>query len=102
MTPPASSDGDKSCSRPVPERQDQDIEMTSAEPGQDGRGDKHDNGIENEDDGEEIMPDHYFEGGKIPVFKPTMEQFRDFARFVRKIDHYGMQSGIVKIIPPKE
>ena len=23
------------------------------------------------DDGEDIEPDHYFEGGKIPVFKPV-------------------------------
>ncbi|KAF2016556.1 hypothetical protein BU24DRAFT_422916 [Aaosphaeria arxii CBS 175.79] len=50
----------------------------------------------------EIEPDHYFEGGKIPVFKPTMEQFRDFKRFVDKVDKYGMKSGIVKVIPPKE
>ena len=31
-----------------------------------------------------------------------MDQFRSFKEFVRKIDHYGMQSGIVKIIPPAE
>ena len=31
-----------------------------------------------------------------------MEQFRDFKRFVDKIDHHGMQAGIVKIVPPKE
>jgi hypothetical protein len=23
------------------------------------------------DDGEDIEPDHYFEGGKVPVFKPV-------------------------------
>ena len=55
-----------------------------------------------EDDGEEIKPDHYWDGGKIPVFKPTMEQFRSFKKFVDKIDKYGMKSGIVKVIPPKE
>lgn len=27
--------------------------------------------LESDDDGEEIEPDHYFEGGKIPVFKPV-------------------------------
>lgn len=32
----------------------------------------------------------------------TMDQFRDFAAFVRKVDKYGMQSGVVKIIPPQE
>ncbi|KAF2772285.1 hypothetical protein EJ03DRAFT_348668 [Teratosphaeria nubilosa] len=55
-----------------------------------------------EDDEEEIEPDHYWDGGKIPVFMPTMNQFRDFKRFCERIDHYGMKSGIVKVIPPKE
>lgn len=31
-----------------------------------------------------------------------MEQFRDFQWFIEKIDKYGMKSGIVKVIPPKE
>ncbi|KAF2397044.1 hypothetical protein EJ06DRAFT_158545 [Trichodelitschia bisporula] len=56
---------------------------------------------DNEDIGE-IEPDHYFGDGKIPIFKPTMAQFRSFKRFVDKINKYGMKSGIVKIIPPKE
>lgn len=85
------------------------------------------------EDEEEIVPDHYYEGGKVPVFKPvsilpapesshlwhmkdgpavasfiiltypqTMNQFRSFKEFVQKIDKYGMKSGIVKVIPPKE
>jgi hypothetical protein len=54
------------------------------------------------DDIGDIEPDHYYEGGKIPVFKPTMAQFHDFAKFIAKIDKYGMKSGIVKVIPPKE
>ncbi|EMD87602.1 hypothetical protein COCC4DRAFT_59467 [Bipolaris maydis ATCC 48331] len=54
------------------------------------------------DDGEDIEPDHYFEGGKIPVFKPTMDQFRNFKRFIDKVDKYGMKSGIIKVIPPSE
>ena len=29
-----------------------------------------------------------------------MDQFRSFPEFVKKIDKYGMKSGIVKIIPP--
>ncbi|KAF2878395.1 hypothetical protein BDV95DRAFT_589331 [Massariosphaeria phaeospora] len=58
--------------------------------------------LDSDDDGEEIEPDHYFEGGKIPVFKPTMDQFRNFKRFIDKIDKYGMKSGIVKVVPPKE
>ncbi|KAJ5082590.1 hypothetical protein N7532_011633 [Penicillium argentinense] len=51
---------------------------------------------------EDIEPDHYYGGGKIPVFKPTMDQFRDFQKFINKIDKYGMQAGIVKVVPPKE
>lgn len=31
-----------------------------------------------------------------------MDQFRSFKDFVNKINHYGMKSGIVKIVPPPE
>ena len=31
-----------------------------------------------------------------------MNQFRSFKEFIRKIDKFGMKSGIVKVIPPKE
>ena len=31
-----------------------------------------------------------------------MDQFRSFKTFISKIDKYGMKSGIVKVIPPKE
>lgn len=31
-----------------------------------------------------------------------MKQFESFKKFVDKINHYGMKSGIVKIIAPKE
>lgn len=31
-----------------------------------------------------------------------MDQFRDFQKFIHKVDGYGMKSGIVKIIPPEE
>ena len=55
-----------------------------------------------DDDEEEIEPDHYWDGGRVPVFKPTMDQFRSFKKFVEKIDKYGMKSGIVKVIPPPE
>ena len=49
-----------------------------------------------------ITPDHYYDNGTIPVFKPTMEQFRSFPEFIKKIDHYGMKTGIVKVVPPQE
>jgi hypothetical protein len=64
-----------------------------------------------------ILPDHYYDNGRIPVFKPvgrlltrvlranvlqTMDQFRDFERFITRVNDYGMQSGIIKVIPPPE
>ncbi|KAI5787065.1 JmjC domain, hydroxylase-domain-containing protein [Geopyxis carbonaria] len=51
---------------------------------------------------EEITPAYYYENSGIPVFTPSMDQFRSFKKFVDNINHYGMKSGIVKIIPPKE
>ncbi|KAK0639078.1 hypothetical protein B0T16DRAFT_394869 [Cercophora newfieldiana] len=48
----------------------------------------------------EVLPDHY--SGTVPVFRPTMKQFRDFKLFMEKVDQYGMKSGIIKIIPPDE
>jgi hypothetical protein len=48
LTPPTSEDNDKRDERLSSELSDIDS-----------------------DDGEDIDPDHYFEGGKIPVFKPV-------------------------------
>lgn len=48
----------------------------------------------------EVTPDHW--SGTVPVFKPDMFQFKDFKKFMEKVDSYGMKSGIVKIIPPQE
>jgi hypothetical protein len=31
-----------------------------------------------------------------------MAQFRDFKKYVDKIDKFGMKSGIVKVVAPKE
>ncbi|EIN04471.1 JmjC-domain-containing protein [Punctularia strigosozonata HHB-11173 SS5] len=38
----------------------------------------------------------------IPVFKPTMAEFRDFEGYMKAIECWGMRSGIVKVIPPQE
>ncbi|KAF9554238.1 hypothetical protein CPC08DRAFT_696904 [Agrocybe pediades] len=38
----------------------------------------------------------------IPVFKPTMEEFRDFEAYMNRVECWGSRSGIVKVIPPKE
>jgi hypothetical protein len=49
-----------------------------------------------------IKPAFYHDNGGIPVFKPTMEEFRNFSIFVENIKDYGLRAGIVKVIPPKE
>ncbi|KAJ4500376.1 JmjC domain, hydroxylase-domain-containing protein [Lentinula lateritia] len=38
----------------------------------------------------------------IPVFRPTMEEFRDFEAYMNMVECWGKYSGIVKVIPPKE
>lgn len=41
----------------------------------------------------------------IPVFEPTMEEFEGqggFYGYVKRIEKYGLRSGVVKVIPPKE
>lgn len=38
----------------------------------------------------------------VPVFLPTMAEFKDFAKFIRDIEPYGMETGIAKVVPPKE
>ena len=48
----------------------------------------------------EIKPARFEDG--IPIFEPTMEDFRDFKKYVSGTEPYGMQSGIVLINPPEE
>jgi hypothetical protein len=48
----------------------------------------------------EVKPDRYENG--VPIFTPTMEQFRDFQKYVTAVNPYGMQTGIVLIDPPEE
>jgi len=31
-----------------------------------------------------------------------MDQFRDFEKFINRVNYYGMKTGIVKVIPPAE
>ncbi|WFD35246.1 hypothetical protein MCUN1_002097 [Malassezia cuniculi] len=46
--------------------------------------------------------DSYSGAEGIPVFTPTMAEFSDFYAYCRAIDPWGMKSGIVKIVPPRE
>ena len=38
----------------------------------------------------------------IPVFRPTLNDFQDFEGYMMRVEPWGVRSGIVKIIPPKE
>ncbi|ONH64916.1 DNA damage-responsive transcriptional repressor RPH1 [Cyberlindnera fabianii] len=38
----------------------------------------------------------------VPVFRPSIDEFRDFYRYMTSINKHGMRSGIVKVIPPAE
>lgn len=42
---------------------------------------KQGQGQEQEEDIGEVLPDHW--SGAVPIFKPTLHQFKDFNRFVR-------------------
>ncbi|KHN98322.1 regulator of deoxyribodipyrimidine photo-lyase PHR1 [Metarhizium album ARSEF 1941] len=55
---------------------------------------------DDDDDIGEVLPDDW--SGAVPIFRPTWHQFKDFQKFMKKVDRYGMKSGIIKIIPPKE
>ncbi|KAK6464176.1 JmjC domain, hydroxylase-domain-containing protein [Scheffersomyces coipomensis] len=48
-----------------------------------------------------VIEPAYYSGG-VPVFEPTMKQFEDFYKFNKAINRYGMESGIVKVVPPRE
>lgn len=50
----------------------------------------------------DIEVNHYYEPSGVPVFRPTMEQFKDFYKFVLSIEKHGHKAGLAKIIPPQE
>ncbi|KAG8977997.1 hypothetical protein FRB90_008609, partial [Tulasnella sp. 427] len=54
-------------------------------------------------EGEILSPDQDpFATRGIPVFKPTYDEFRDFEKYMERVEPWGRKSGIVKIIPPDE
>ena len=48
----------------------------------------------------EIKPVEVIDG--VPVFKPSMMEFANFQYFIDEITKFGIENGIVKVIPPKE
>ncbi|KAK6203441.1 JmjC domain, hydroxylase-domain-containing protein [Scheffersomyces amazonensis] len=54
----------------------------------------------NDSDMSNVSPAYY--SGGVPVFTPSMEEFEDFYKYNKAINKYGMQTGIVKVIPPKK
>ncbi|PGH01625.1 hypothetical protein AJ79_07873 [Helicocarpus griseus UAMH5409] len=104
MTPPASADGEKmTLDNTSSDLSDIDMDSSSnANTTTTTTAPDSSTAATTAEKEEEIHPDHFYGGGKIPVFKPTMDQFRDFAAFIQKVDSYGMKSGVIKVIPPKE
>ena len=102
-TPPASDmsslgrkEDDAASSSSLSDIGDQVEEDTRFEDGIAGAG----AGIEEVEAPMEIKPDRY-EGG-IPIFTPSMEEFKDFEKYVKGVNQYGMKCGIVVIDPPEE
>ena len=58
--------------------------------------------VPHDDDGEKPSLETYSGAEGVPVFEPTMAEFADFYAYCRAIDPWGMKSGIVKIVPPRE
>ncbi|EJS44293.1 gis1p [Saccharomyces arboricola H-6] len=47
-----------------------------------------------------IKPVEVIDG--VPIFKPSMMEFANFQYFIGEITKFGLENGIVKVIPPKE
>ncbi|OMJ20694.1 DNA damage-responsive transcriptional repressor RPH1 [Smittium culicis] len=45
---------------------------------------------------------HFFPESEIPVFTPDYDQFIDFNNFIKAIEPFGINSGLVKVVPPKQ
>ena len=65
ITPPQSANGKKEAPDGVPS------ELSDLELDQKSISGAAQQSVEDADDGEDIEPDHYYGGGKIPVFKPV-------------------------------
>lgn len=82
----------------APSGKKDDVAETGTEDKGDGEASAKD--AETEKIADTIEPAHWDDG--VPVFKPTMADFADFQEYMTKVNPYGMQTGIVKVIPPQE
>ncbi|KAJ1563590.1 hypothetical protein HK405_001492 [Cladochytrium tenue] len=50
-----------------------------------------------------LVPEYQFgEAHSVPVFRPTMAQFRDFSAFIAAAEPFGRRAGLIKVVPPPE
>ncbi|KAG8995096.1 hypothetical protein FRB94_009473 [Tulasnella sp. JGI-2019a] len=97
-TPPLSPPGSSSGSSDLTEEEEIPIQPAFFYPS--GHNNTHH--LDDDDNGY-LSPDQDpFAARGIPVFKPTYEEFRDFEKYMERVEIWGRRSGIVKVIPPKE
>lgn len=65
---PPDSTGSRSKESPVHKHEGSDSELSDIE--------------DPEEDIGEVVPDHWADEDRVPVFKPTVEQFKSFPRYV--------------------
>lgn len=86
ITPPQSANGKKEAPEGVPsELSDLELDNQSA-PAPDTTKIKQEEVEEKVEEIEEIEPDHYYGGGKVPVFKPVSAM-----RLPRRLDDLGLE-----------
>ncbi|KAG9011573.1 hypothetical protein FRB94_008142, partial [Tulasnella sp. JGI-2019a] len=96
-TPPLSPPGSSSGSSDLTEEEEIPIQPAFFYPS--GHNNTHH--LDDDDNGY-LSPDQDpFAARGIPVFKPTYEEFRDFEKYMERVEIWGRRSGIVKVIPPK-
>ncbi|KAJ1673705.1 hypothetical protein EV182_004718, partial [Spiromyces aspiralis] len=52
--------------------------------------------------GDQPIPYYFYPNSEIPVFLPSMEQFKDFSAFVTAVEPLARKGGLCKVVPPPE
>ncbi|KAG8875366.1 hypothetical protein FRB97_005178 [Tulasnella sp. 331] len=99
-TPPLSLPGSSPSSSDLTEEEEIPVQPAFFYPS--GHNNTH-HADDSDDENTYLSPDQDpFATRGIPVFKPTYEEFKDFERYMERVEVWGRKSGIVKVIPPKE